>query len=143
MRVQRLPAERALRGRRGKLGHVHLSEDDRSRIAQLLYDERVGWRNRTFEQDGAAGGRQIRRVVVVLEHYGNSVKRGARPLSFPFGIELSRGFEGPGIEHHDRMKRWPLAVKAADTGEAQLDQLLGGQCTGLEGGVYVRNRRRI
>ena len=41
------------------------------------------------------------------------------------------------------MKRWSLAIVAAYTGEAQLDQALRGQSTGLEGGIYVRNRRRI
>ena len=77
---------------------------DRSRVAQLLHDERVGGRNRTFEQDRAAGGRQIRCVVIVLHHHGNSVKRRARPFGFAFGIERASGFDRFGIDRHDRMQ---------------------------------------
>jgi hypothetical protein len=116
--IQRLPAERALRRRRGKLGHVHLCQDDCPRVAQLLHDERVGGRNRAFEQDGAAGGRQIGRIVIVLEYHGNAVKRGARSLCFPFRIELSCGFDGLRVQDHDRVKRWSFAIVAAYAGEA-------------------------
>src|SRR6516165_9557109 len=124
MRVQRLPSKRAPRRGRGKFGHVHLGEDDRSGIAQLRYQERIGWRNRAFEQYGAAGGREVRSVVVVLKHHGNSVKRGAGPLDFAFRIELSCGCESLGIENYHRMKRWPFTVIATNTSEAQLDQRL-------------------
>src|SRR5437870_13261338 len=62
-----------LYARRGELRHVHLCQNDSAGIAKLLHNECIVRRNRTFEQNGAAGGRHVERVIVIFEHDRDAV----------------------------------------------------------------------
>ena len=101
----RLAAERAEGAARRELRQVDLGEDDRAGLAQLLHDEGVVGRHRSFEQHRAAGGRQVDGVEVVLEHDRDAVQRRARcpwpcarrraraPCSSAFGLQRDDGVQ--------------------------------------------------
>jgi hypothetical protein len=126
-----------------ELGHVHFRHDDGARRPQLLHHERIVGRDGSFEQHGAAGGRQIERVVVVLQHDGDAVERRARTFRLALGVERARGLERFRIQRNDRVQRRTLAIVGLNSSQTALHQLLGRQRARVEGGVDVGDGRRI
>ena len=143
VRIERLPAERALRRTGRELRHVQLREHDRACRAELLDEERVLRRNRSLEQHRAARRRQIERVVVVLEHDWNAVQRRPRALRLALGVERARGLERLGVERQHRAQRRPLAVVGVNPREAQLHKFLRRQRAGVERAVDVGDREGV
>lgn len=81
VRVAHLAAERAVGGARSELREIRLGHDDGAGIPQLLHDERIVGRERTFEEQRAPRRGQVGRVDVVLEGDRDAVERRPRPLA--------------------------------------------------------------
>ena len=125
-------SERTHRAPGSELAHVQLREEDRSRVAQFLHEERIVRRHGTFEQEGAGGRRQVGGVEVVLERHRNPVERRPRPGFGALPVEASGTFPGAGIQQQDRADPGAVLVVGSDPGEEQLDELLGSDGSAIE-----------
>ena len=143
VRVERLAAERAARRPRGELRHVQLREHDRAGRVQLLHDEGVFARDRSFEQHRSARRRQIGGVVVVFQHDGDAVQRRARAFRLALRVERARRLDGFRVQREHGAQRRPLPVVGLDAREAQLHEALRGQRAGVERAVDVGDRQRV
>src|SRR5207245_1716195 len=52
----------------GPLGEINFREDDGAGVAEFFHDVGVVGRDGAFEELRAGGGRQVERVVIILEH---------------------------------------------------------------------------
>ena len=137
MRIQRLTAEGTVGAPGRKLRQVDLGEYDGTGVAELLHQYGIARRDVPLEQYGPGGGRQVARVVVVLEHDGDAVQRRALALCFAFAVECACGFERLRVEHDHGMNGRTLTIIRGDAREIPFDELLRRERAGVEGRVEL------
>jgi hypothetical protein len=97
-------------------------------------NESRAWRTPTSASDHA-----IRGVDVVFDQHRDAVKRSARALGFPLGVERVRDGQRVGVDLHDRAQRGPLLVQLRDAREIGLDELMRGERAGGHARLELRD----
>jgi hypothetical protein len=135
--------ERAVGAAGRELRQVHLREDHRPGITQPLDHERVVGRNRSVQQHRSAGGREIERIEVVLQHDGDAVQRRPPALGLPLGVQRARLLERLRVERDDRVQAGALFVVGLDPRQAQLHEPFARHRPGFHRRGELLDRRRV
>ena len=88
-----------------------------------------------MEHERAGGRGEIGGVVVVLHHDRDAVHGGSRALAFALGVELTGALERVRIDGNDGVELGTGLVVGLDASEAEFDEPLRCQSTGVEGSV--------
>src|ERR1700738_17300 len=111
--------------------------------SQLRDDEGVLARLRALQRQGAAGGRKVGGIVVVLENDGHAVQRAELSAMGEAGIqEVGRG-QRTSVQGQDGIELRSLLVIGRDAVEVSLDELVAGQAVIAERLLDLRNRRLL
>jgi hypothetical protein len=129
--VARLPAQRADGDDAGgQLVQVRLRDDDRARGPQQRHLPRVVRRHETRQGDGRAGGRQVERVEVVLQHDGDAVQRPARAGAGALRVQRGRLPSRPRVKRDDAVERGAVVLVRGDARQVRIHQLHRGDAAG-------------
>ena len=118
--IARLATERADGDDAGRqLVQIGLAEDHRARLPQLRHLERVATRREAGQRHGSTRGRQVSRLVVVLDDDRDPVQRpaGAPLPSLP--VERIGLVERPRVEGDHGVQRRSLLVVGGHAGEVR------------------------
>ncbi len=117
----------------GELGHCGFRDDDGAGRAQVFRQRGFIGRDETGKGQGAAGGRHVGGLDIVLEGDGDAVQRAAQMAARAFTVEFGGLFERVRIDGYGRMQ---LIFISCDALQVLADQFARGDASGFHRGAH-------
>jgi len=103
---------------------VGFGDDHGAGLTQLSNLKRIVRRHKPEEGHGARGGLHVRRAVVVLHDYRNSMQRTTRPFHGAFAIESLGVTQGVRVQRDQGIEAGAAMIEYFDAIEICLNQAL-------------------